>query len=80
MGKVAAVFVEDEVRYGEAFTFTAPGSSSDVVTYYVSGVKAGTWTVNYGSATVTATATEDGGLLVFKAPSGTEITLTPPTA
>ena len=82
MGSVAAVFVEDEVRYGETFAFTAPdtGSSSATVTYYVSGVKAGTWTVNYGTTTVTATATEDGGLLVFKAPAGTEITLVPSQA
>ncbi|MBP5610697.1 MAG: heparinase II/III family protein [Clostridia bacterium] len=79
IGDVAAVFVTAPARRETAFTFTLPGS--DPLTCYVSGVKAGAWTVTAsGSApapgkTLTATATEDGGLLTFTALAGT-VTLT----
>ena len=74
MGKVAAVFYDGASRATSAFSFTTSGSGT--LTYYVSGVKAGTWTVKVGSTTKTATATSDGGLLVFTAPAGS-VTLTP---
>ena len=74
IGKVAAVFADSASRQTSAFSFTASGSGT--LTYYVSGVKAGTWTVKVGSTTKTATASSDGGLLVFTAPAGT-VTLTP---
>ena len=74
IGKVAAVFYDGASRATSAFSFTAGGSGS--LTYYVSGVKAGNWTVSVGSTTKTVTATSDGGLLVFTAPAGT-VTLTP---
>ena len=73
-GKVAAIFVNASTRRTTNLTFTATGTGD--LTYYVSGVKAGTWTVKVGSTTKTATATSDGGLLVFTAPAGT-VTLTP---
>ena len=75
IGKTAAVFVGEIERRSTQFGFTAPGSGD--LTFYVSGVKAGTWTVTAGGATKTVNATEDGGLLVFTAPAGTEVTLTP---
>ena len=74
IGKVAAVFVTNATRRSTTLTFTTGGSSE--YTYYVSGVKAGEWTVGAGGHTETVTATEEGGLLVFTAPAGT-ITLTP---
>ena len=74
IGKVAAVFVTGATRRSTTLTFTAGGSGE--YTYYVSGVKAGEWTVGAGGHTQTVTATEEGGLLVFTAPAGT-ITLTP---
>ena len=73
IGKVAAVFVTGATRRETAFSFSAAGSGD--LTYYVSGVKAGNWTVSAGGSTQTVTATEDGGLLVFTAPAGT-VTLT----
>ena len=74
MGKVAAVFCDGASRQTSSFSFTASGSGN--LTYYVSGVGAGNWTVKVGSVTKTATASSDGGLLVFTAPAGT-VTLTP---
>jgi len=73
LGKVAAIFVTNETRRSTAFSFTSTGSD---LTYYVSGVKAGNWTVSVDGQSQTVTATEDGGLLVFSAGSGT-VTLTP---
>ncbi|MBR4335738.1 MAG: hypothetical protein IKP74_04715, partial [Clostridia bacterium] len=74
IGKVAAVFVTNATRRSTTLTFTASGSGEYI--YYVSGVKAGEWTVGAGGHTQTVTATEEGGLLVFTAPAGT-VTLTP---
>ncbi len=74
IGKTAAVFVTSATRRSTALTFTATGSGS--LTYYVSGVKAGNWTVSVGGNTQTVKATADGGLLVFTAPAGA-VTLTP---
>ena len=74
IGRTAAVFVNDSARATEALTFTTEGE--ETLTYYVSGVAAGNWTVQVGSHTGTVTATEEGGLLVFTAPAGT-VTLTP---
>ncbi|MBR4335036.1 MAG: hypothetical protein IKP74_01135, partial [Clostridia bacterium] len=74
IGKVTAVFVTSATRRSTPFNFTSSGTGNQ--TYYVSGVKAGNWTVSAGGSTQTVTATEDGGLLVFTAPAGT-VTLTP---
>lgn len=74
LGSVAAVFVDSAERATSSFSFTTSGSGT--LNYYVSGVKKGTWKITVGSTTKTATATEDGGLLVFSAPAGT-VTLTP---
>ena len=74
IGKIATVFIADAARRTTLFTFTATGSGS--LTYYVSGVKAGNWTVSVGGNTQTVKATEDGGLLVFTAPAGS-VTVAP---
>ena len=74
VGAVAAVFVADPARRTEAFSFTAPGSGD--LNYTVSGVSAGQWRVSVGETVLSATATEEGGLLTFTAPAGT-VTLTP---
>ena len=74
IGNTAAVFVEESWKYDKAFSFTTTGSTD--LNYYVSGVKAGNWTVTVGSTTLTVTATEEGGLLTFTAPAGT-VTVTP---
>ena len=74
IGSVAAIFVTNKTRRTEAFEFSVERSND--VTYYVSGVAAGNWTVSVGGKTQTVTATEEGGLLVFTAPAGT-VTLTP---
>ena len=76
LGNTAAVFVTSATRRTTAFSFTATGEG--YLNYYVSGVAAGTWLVTAGGKTVSYdAATSDGGLLVFSAPAGTEITLTP---
>ena len=74
LGNVVAVFADSASRETSSFSFTASGSGT--LSYYVSGVKAGTWKITVGSTTKTVTATSDGGLLVFTAPAGT-VTLTP---
>ena len=74
IGNVAAVFVNASTRASSALSFTANGSGD--LTYYVSGVKAGTWRVSVGGTVKTVTATEDGGLLVFTAPAGS-VSLSP---
>ena len=74
IGKVAAIFVNAATRRTTALTVTAPGTGE--LTYYISGVQAGKWTVTAGGVSQTVTATEDGGLLVFTAPAG-QVSLSP---
>ena len=74
IGRVAAVFVTSATRRGTTITFETTGSGE--FTYYVSGVKAGEWTVAAGGKMQTVAASEDGGLLVFTASAG-QVTLTP---
>ena len=73
IGNTAAVFVTNRDRRTSAFTFSAPGSGN--VTYYVSGVESGDWTVSV-NGNVVSTTDAAGGLLVFTAPAG-NVTLTP---
>ena len=68
IGNTAAIFVNSSTRASSPLSFTVSGSGD--FTYYVSGVKAGKWSVSAGGSTQTVTATEDGGLLVFTAPAG----------
>ena len=74
IGNTAAVFVEESVKYNQAFSFTTTGATN--LNYYISGVKAGAWMVTVGSTTLVVNATEEGGLLTFNAPAGT-VTVTP---
>ena len=73
IGNTAAVFVTSATTVAKraSSTFSFKAADSGTLTYYVSGVKAGAWTVTAGGQTQTVTATEDGGLLVFTAPAGT---------
>lgn len=68
IGKIAAVFSEEYERRCGSLSFTTHGEGS--LTCYVSGVRAGEWCVCVGEVTLTARATEEGGLLRFTAPSG----------
>jgi hypothetical protein len=69
IGSVAAVFATSGTRTANDIRFTTSGSGN--MTYYVSGVVAGNWTVSVsGTSYGTVTATEEGGLLVFTAPAG----------
>ena len=67
IGNTAAVFVRNATRRAESFSFTLPGTGER--NCYVSGVAAGEWRVLHGGKEI-ATATEEGGLLVFSAPAG----------
>jgi heparin/heparan-sulfate lyase len=74
-GDIAAVFMTSRERVDSAVSFDVDGKGD--MKYYVSGVAAGKWSVSVdGKSCGTATATEEGGLLVFTAPAG-EVTLTP---
>ncbi|MBO6019908.1 MAG: hypothetical protein J6P88_01830, partial [Clostridia bacterium] len=73
IGSVAAVFVIDKTPRAVPLSFEAPGSGN--LTYYVSGVAAGNWTVSAGGTTQTVKATSDGQLLTFTAPAGS-VTIT----
>ena len=72
IGNTVAVFANSKSPETSSFSFTTTGSGT--LTYYVSGVKAGNWSVKVGSNTQVAVA--DGGLLVFRASAGL-VTLTP---
>ena len=74
IGNTAAVFVVKSERRATSLVFTVPGEGD--LHYYVSGVKAGNWTVKAGGTTLTVTATEEGGILSFTAPAGS-VSLTP---
>ena len=76
IGGTAAVFVTDTARRTTSLSFTAQGEGD--LTYYVSGVKAGRWTlIVNGQAQGRLTAGEDDGFLTFTAPAGATITLNP---
>ena len=71
---VAAAFITSRHKMYDPVSFSTSGTGE--MTYYVSGVAAGEWTINVnGTSYGTATATADGGLLVFTAPAGS-VTLT----
>ena len=68
-GNIAAIFATSRDRVATELSASVSGDGD--MSYYVSGVAAGTWeiTVNeksYGAAV----ATEEGGLLTFTAPAG----------
>ena len=71
---VAAAFITSRHKMYDPVSFSTPGTGE--MTYYVSGVASGEWTISVnGTSYGTATATADGGLLVFTAPAGS-VTLT----
>ena len=73
--KIVGLFATSRDRANAKISCKTTGSSS--MSYYVSGVAAGEWTVTVdGKVIGTYTATEEGGLLTFTAPAG-EIVLTP---
>ena len=68
-GNIAAVFMTSRNEVYNKASFGTSGEGS--LSYYVSGLSAGEWTITvngtgYGSAIVT----EEGGLLTFTAPAG----------
>ncbi|MBP5348922.1 MAG: hypothetical protein J6Z13_01015, partial [Clostridia bacterium] len=62
-------------RRETTLTFTAPGEGD--LTYYVSGVKAGPWTVSANGQQKSVKVTEESGFLTCTAPAGVEISLIP---
>ncbi len=74
-GNVAAVFMTSRERLATEISFEVEGRGD--MRCFVSGVAAGEWNISVdGKDCGTASATEEGGLLVFTAPAG-EVTLTP---
>ena len=74
-GGVAAVFMTSRERLATEISFEVEGKGD--MKYYVSGVTAGEWNISVnGKSCGKASATEEGGLLIFTAPVG-EVTLTP---
>ena len=72
---VVALFATSRERATEEISCKTFGSSS--MSYYVSGVAEGKWTVSVDGKTIgTYTATKDGGMLTFEAPAGV-VTITP---
>ena len=73
--KIAAIFATD--RNGATEKISCRVAGEDEVSYYVSGVSAGRWQVTVdGEDCGIHTATEEGRLLTFTAPSGS-IVITP---
>ena len=69
IGDVAALFVRNADRRAEPFSVPLAGEGE--YTVYLAGVAAGNWSVTLdGVAVASATAAEEGGLLVFRAPAG----------
>ncbi len=74
-GKIAAVFATSRERENGEISFKTESEGN--ISYYVSGVAAGNWSVSVdGKSCGTCTATEEGGLLTFTAPAGT-VTIVP---
>ena len=74
-GNIAAVFMTSRERVSSEVSFDVNGKNE--MTYYVSGVCAGEWKISVdGKSCGNATATEEGGLLVFTAPAG-KVVITP---
>ena len=72
---IAVLFATSRERATTEMSCTTKGDGK--MSYYVSGVAAGNWTVSVDGQTVgTYSATEDGGLLTFEAPAGS-VTITP---
>ena len=66
---IVGAFVTDRNRRSTEFSFKTSGSGT--MSYYVSGVAEGSWTVSVdGKSCGTFTATAEGGLLTFSAPAG----------
>jgi hypothetical protein len=82
-GVEGGIFNEKTVALFATFKERAKGTlkcrtyGEDSMSYYVSGVAAGSWTVSVNGNTVgTFTATDEGGLLTFQAPAG-NVVITP---
>ena len=74
-GKIVGLFASARDGATETLSCTTKGKGN--LDYYVSGVKAGNWTVTVdGKDCGTYTATEEGGLLTFTAPAGA-VVITP---
>ncbi len=68
-GNTAAIFATSRER--STTTLTADVAGSGEITYYVSGLYDGSWNVSVDGKTVGAfKATEEGGMITFKAPAG----------
>ena len=71
----SVLFTTASSRVNQQMTVEVPGNGN--MTYYISGVAAGDWTVSVNGTQISVQqATEEGGLLVFEASAGT-LTLTP---
>ena len=74
-GDIAVLFATSRDRANSEISANIDGKGD--MSYYVSGVTAGKWTVTVGTKTIgTFEATEDGGLLTFTAPAG-RVKITP---
>jgi len=70
-----AIFATSRERATEELSFDVSGSSS--MSYYVSGVAEGEWTVTVdGKEIGSFEASAEGGLLTFTAPAG-EVVISP---
>lgn len=69
-----AIFNKDFYPTEDSFSINIASNEAEL-TYYVTGVIDGEWQITVGGKTISATATEDGYMLVFKAPAG-ELTFT----
>jgi len=66
---IVALFATERDRTSAGFSCDVPGNGD--MSYYVSGVSAGSWTVTVDGETVGSfEASEEGGLLTFTAPAG----------
>ena len=73
--RIAVLFATSRERAAETVSCKTYGSGT--MSYYVSGAKAGNWTVTVdGKSIGTFEATADGGLLTFEAPAG-EVKISP---
>ena len=73
--KIVAIFATSRERATEELSFDVSGSSS--MSYYVSGVAEGEWTVTVdGDEIGSFEASAEGGLLTFTAPAG-EVVISP---
>ena len=77
IGNTVAIFLKNDTNYYGGLTFTAPDTGAGTkVNYYISGMKAGKYTIECHGQVINATVDEKEGILVFNTYAGEKVVIT----